>query len=73
MPVVPRIADIQCSRIQFEPGDRVLVKVNHRINQEDRKRLTRSIKKWAGVDVEVLIYCILDMDITIDKRIGKIT
>jgi len=68
MPAIPRLADVQCTRLQFEPGDRILVKVNHRLDNNAQRRLRTTIQKWAGVEVEVLIICTLDMDISIEKR-----
>ena len=68
MAVRPRIADVQCSRLQFQPGDRVLVKSTHRLGPDSQKKLRRSIQRWAGCEIEVLIICLLDMDLEIDKR-----
>ncbi len=69
MTLRPRIADIQCTRLQFQPGDRILVRSHHRLDLEDKKKLKKSIRRWAGVEVEVLIICTLDLDISIEKRI----
>jgi len=66
MPVLPRIAEVQCSRIQFQPGDRVLVKIFHNISVEQTKHLRQSIVKWAGTDVEVLIYNATEMEIKVE-------
>ncbi len=63
-----RIADVQCSRIKFEPGDRVLVKVHHKLTRNDQKKLERSIKAWAGKEVRVLIVDTTFMEIEIDRR-----
>lgn len=68
----PRIAEVQCSRLKFQPGDRVLVRSIHRLELEEVKKLTRSIKRWAGVDVEVLIYCTQDLDIEIEKTAERL-
>lgn len=67
MAVVPRIADVRLQRIQFQPGDRVLVCVHHRIDLEQERKLRKSIEKWAGGAVEVLIYSNLDADIQIEQ------
>jgi len=67
MPVQPRLADIRAERINFQPGDRVLVRMHHRIDKEQETKLRRSIMKWAGTAVEVLIYCDLDMDMKIER------
>ena len=68
MPVVPRIADVRCQRIVFQPGDRVIVRSYHRLDSPQRKQLERSIKRWAGTDVEVLVYCTQDLDLGIEHR-----
>lgn len=64
---LPRIADVKCSRLQFQPGDRILVQSRHRLTKDELRKLRKSIQKWAGCEVEVLIYCPLDFDITIEK------
>jgi len=68
MPVKPRIADIQCTRLQFQPGDRILVRSHHRLDTDQIKKLKKSIKKWAGVEVEILVYCTLDLDIHVEQQ-----
>lgn len=65
---MPRIADVQCTRLKFEPGDRILVRTHHRMNSEQKKSICRGIQKWAGCEVEVLIVCLLDMDVEIDRK-----
>jgi hypothetical protein len=69
MAQMPRVANIQCSRLKFQPGDRILVKSFHRLDADQQRRLKRSICKWAGCEVEVLIICTADMDIEIDRRV----
>ena len=66
MSVRPRLADVRCSRITFQPGDRVLVRSHHRMDEEQKRRLKKSIVKWAGCSVEVYIYCVLDMEVEIE-------
>lgn len=67
MPVKPRLADVQCSRLQFESGDRILVKSYYKLDHEAKKKLRKTIEKWAGVSVEVLIYDATQMEITVEK------
>ncbi len=62
------LADVQCSRLQFLPGDRVLVKVYHTLDRDSRRKLEKSVKRWAGTDVEVLVYNATQMEITIDRK-----
>lgn len=72
MAVRPRIADVQCSRLKFQPGDRILVKSFHRMDIDQQRHLIKSIKRWAGCDVEVFVICTQDFDISIEQapRIG---
>ena len=68
MALKPRLADVQCSRLVFQPGDRVFVKTTHRLNREEKRKLRRTVEKFAGVAIEVLIYCILDLEITVEHK-----
>jgi len=68
MAQMPRVANIQCSRLKFQPGDRILVRSFHRLDEDQQRHLRRSIQKWAGCEVEVLVICTTDMDIEIDRR-----
>jgi len=72
MPKGPRIADVSCLRLRFEPGDRILVRTNHRLSNDEQKKLRKTIQKWAGCEVEVLIYCLLDMDIKTATCAGRL-
>ena len=66
MAAVPRIADVQCSRLQFMPGDRLLVKSRVPITKEERRKIHRMVQKWAGDHVEVLVIDLSRMDIEIE-------
>ena len=68
---VPRLANVELTRIKFEPGDRVLVRVHSRIDPEARRRLRAVVERWAGGCVEVLVYCPLDFDVEVDRH-GRI-
>ncbi len=63
----PRLADVQCSRMRFEPGDRVLVRVYERIEPDALKKLRRSVERWAGDGVEVLIVNGLEMEVEVER------
>jgi predicted P-loop ATPase/GTPase len=67
MVVIPRLADISCQRMVFQPGDRVLVRTYHNLSAATIKNLRRSIIKWAGCEVEVLVYNGNDMEISIEQ------
>ena len=62
----PRLADVQCSRLQFQPGDRVLVRVHRAISKEQEKRLKRIVERWAGDQVEVLVINALEMSVNVE-------
>ena len=62
-----KIADVQCTRLQFGPGDRVLVRVYHNLDRDQKKKLRRAVQKWTGPDVEILIINCLEMDLKIEK------
>ncbi len=63
----PKLANIQCKRIQFRPGDRVLVECYHELDEFQRKKLRKAVQKWAGEDVEVLIYNSKRMNVTVEQ------
>jgi hypothetical protein len=68
----PQIADVQCTRLKFAPGDRILVRVHTKLDKHQIKSLRKSITKWAGCEVEVLIYNGLEMDIVPEQVSGAI-
>jgi len=64
----PRLADIQCRKLRFQAGDKLLVRTTHRLEPYEEKRLRQSIQRWAGVEVAVIIYCVKDMQIDVEQR-----
>jgi hypothetical protein len=68
---MPRLAEVSCSRLKFDPGDRLLVKTTIRLDPTQEKNLRTQICKWAGCEVEVFIYCIFDMDIQVGKKMSE--
>jgi len=63
----PRLADVHCTKIQFQPGDRLLVRVRQPLDRETYKRLRKSIQRWAGDHVEVLIIDSTRVELEVDK------
>ena len=55
MAVKPRLADVQCTNMQFQPGDRLLVRCAFELDKETRIKIQRMVEKWAGSHVEVLV------------------
>ena len=64
---LPRLAEVHCTRIRFDPGDRIIVDVYHPLDKDERKKLIRTILKWAGVEIEVLIVNRMRMEVKIEK------
>ena len=62
----PKLADVQCTRLKFQPGDRVIVRVYRPISLEQEKRLKRTVEKWAGDCVEVLVINGTEMSIDVE-------
>jgi len=67
---LPKIANVQCSRLAFQPGDRVIVRVCSDLDRDQKKRLLHSVQKWAGTDVEVLLVDVRMFDVEIEKAGG---
>ncbi len=53
--------------MQFQPGDKLLVKVFHALDKESHKKLQKTVEKWAGDHVEVLIVDTTKMEISVDR------
>jgi len=64
---LPQIADVQCSRLVFQPGDRIIVRMRVNIDREQYRKLRKSVQKFAGCEVEVLIINELEMEIEVNK------
>ncbi|MFA7121786.1 MAG: hypothetical protein WC277_09950 [Bacilli bacterium] len=54
--------------MRFEPGDRLIIRSTSRMDEDTKKKLRRSICKWAGCEVEVLFVCLLDFDVEVQHR-----
>lgn len=65
---LPTLAELKCNRIHFDPGDRVLVRVFQPLSKEQTIALRRSVEKWAGDAVEVLIVDTSKMEVEIERR-----
>lgn len=63
----PRLADVKCSPVRFQPGDRVIVRTAHALDAETRRKLHQTVSRWAGPDVEVLIVELPKFDVAIDR------
>jgi len=64
----PNLAEVHCSKIQFNPGDRILVRVLRALDSDELDRLVRTIKRWAEVDVEVLVVDCTKVELKIENN-----
>ena len=55
MAAIPLLSDIHPTQIKFQAGDRVLVRVSVQLNKDQYLNIERAVKKFAQVDVNVLI------------------
>ena len=55
MSATPKIADVSCVPLRFLPGDRILVRARGILSLAQKKSLHKTISKWAGDHVEVLV------------------
>ncbi len=65
---IPKLAEMHCSRIQFNSGDRILVKVFRDLSTDDVRKIRKSIEKWAGDGIPVLIVDARTTEIIVDKQ-----
>lgn len=66
-----KLAEVQCTPLRFEPGDRILVKVKQPLSRDQVINLRKSIEKWAGPDVEVYIVDVSLMELEIVRRAAE--
>ncbi len=64
----PNLANLECSRMKFEPGDRVLVRTHRNLSRDEMRKLRKTISKWAGCEVEILFVNALEVDLGIDPK-----
>jgi len=73
MGVLPRVANVDFSRLKIEAGDRVIVRYWCDLDGEQLKKLRKAVSKWAGEEVRVLLVDVRKMDVQVEKakkRIG---
>ena len=64
---LPRLADVKCTPIRFRSGDRVLVRVYQSMDLPSLQKLKKTVEKWAGDHVEVLVIDTTKLDLEIDQ------
>lgn len=60
----PRLADVKCSRLQFQSGDKILVKLFQRFTKDEQKKIKKMVEKWAGDGIEILLVDTTQMEVT---------
>lgn len=63
---LPRICEVRCFKMSFAPGDRILVRLKCRLDADQRRRLQRTIERWAGDGVPVLLVDCAEVEIDIE-------
>lgn len=63
----PNILNVKCEKVRFRPGDKVLVRCLEPLNKEKRERLFRTVQRWAGPDVGVLVIDLTQVEIEIER------
>ncbi len=54
MKAKPLLSDIQTTKVKFNPGDRVLVRISEDLTRDKENKLKKSIVKFFGEDVRIL-------------------
>lgn len=68
MVAVPRLANVQCSRLRFEDGDRIIVRLFQPLDDDGKRKLYKTVKNWAGAEVEILIVDETKMEVIVEKN-----
>lgn len=69
---LPHLADVRCTPMRFQPGDRILVKVYTNLSAEQERKLRRVVERWAGGICEVLIINANTTEIQVEHPTRKI-
>lgn len=67
MKALPRVANVDFSRLKIEAGDRVIVRYRCDLNREQRDKLRKAVSKWAGEEVRILLVDVQKMDVQVEK------
>jgi len=51
----PRVENVVCSRVQFRPNDRIIVKVNGPLSREQANDIRKAFQKWSGMSADAII------------------
>lgn len=66
---LPRLADVCCTPVHFQPGDRIIVRLYQRMDGESMARLKRTVERWSGGQTEVLVVDTTIADLEIQQQV----
>jgi len=66
---LPKVANVDFSRLKIEPGDRVIVRYWCDLSEDERRKLRKSVSRWAGSDVEVLLVDVKRFDVDVERAV----
>lgn len=49
-----KLQDLQCTKMNVVPGDKILVRTKVVLDRDQLKKLRKAIEKWAGDGVPVI-------------------
>lgn len=64
-----RLADVHCTPMRFAAGDRILVTTRVPVDPNQKKQIQKTVERWAGNHVEVLVVDGTKMALTIQKPV----
>ncbi len=68
MIAVPKIQDVQTSRVSFHPGDRLLVRTFTDLTRDQHRKLESAVSKFANEDVRILIVNCLTTTVILSRN-----
>ncbi len=68
MVAVPKIQDVQTSRIKFCPGDRLLVRTFTDLTRDQHRKLESAVSKFANEDVRILIVNCINTTLILNRN-----
>jgi hypothetical protein len=61
------LTEVNCSRVQFMPGDRVIVRSRHQLTPQETDKLRKMVERWAGPNIEVLVVDLTKMELIVEQ------
>lgn len=65
---VSNVLNANCQGLRFRPGDRIIVRVNQKIDKKQQVTLKKTIEDWAGPGVVVLIVQLPLLDLQVEHN-----